>query len=57
MYVLMYPPKYVPALLMLDAGPAAGEVVGVMDEPTGEGIARASGVWLKSSLQMGEWEL
>lgn len=29
---------------MLEAGPAAGDGVGVMEEPTGEGIAKASGV-------------
>jgi len=34
---------HVPILLALDAGPAAGEGVGVMEEPAGEG-ARASGV-------------
>ena len=47
----------IPILLMLDAGPAAGEGVGVIEEPAGEGIARASGVWLKSSRQIGDEEL
>lgn len=42
---------------MLDAGPAAGEEEGVMEEPAGEGMARASGVWLKSSRHIGDWEL
>lgn len=46
-----------PILLAFEAGPAAGDGVGVMDDPAGEGIARASGVWLKSSRQMGEEEL
>ena len=34
----------VPILLMFEAGPAAGEGVGVLDEPAGEGTAKASGV-------------
>ena len=50
------PHTSVPILLALDAGPAAGEGVGVMDEPAGEG-AKASGVWLKSSRQIGDDEL
>lgn len=33
-----------PSLLTLEAGPAAGEEVGVMEEPAGDGIAKASGV-------------
>ena len=39
-----------------EAGPAAGEGVGVI-MLTGEGMASASGVWLKSSRQMGEFPL
>ena len=36
----------------------AVEGLGVLEEePMGEGMARASGVWLKSSRQMGEWAL
>ena len=36
--------KYVPILLELEAGPAAGEGEGVMEEPAGDGTVRASGV-------------
>jgi hypothetical protein len=39
-----------------ELGPA-GEWEGVMDELAGLGAVRASGVWLKSSLQMGELAL
>ena len=42
---------------MFEAGPAAGEGVGVLDEPAGEGTAKASGVWLKSACHIGELEL
>ena len=44
----------VPNLLTLEEGPAAGEEVGVMEDPAGNGMAKASGVWLKSSRQMGD---
>ena len=39
-----------------ELGPA-GECDGVMEELAGLGAVRASGVWLKSSLQMGELAL
>ena len=55
--VRLWKPCKIPVLLRFEAGPAAGEDVGVMEEPAGDGIANASGVWLKSSLQMGDWEL
>ncbi len=48
---------YVPILLELEAGPAAGEGEGVMEEPAGDGTVSASGVWLKSSRQIGELAL
>ena len=50
-------PIYLPILLMFEAGPTAGEDVGVLDKPAGEGTAKASGVCLKSTCHIGELEL
>ncbi len=48
---------YLPVLLELDDGPAAGDGEGVMEELAGEGTVRDSGVWLKSSRHIGEFAL
>ncbi len=46
-----------PVLLEFEAGPAAGDGEGVIEELAGDGTVRASGVWLKSSRHMGEFAL